>query len=360
MNNPKALEALGFDDWFRGRLSRIESGDRRVARVTAVNRDNFLIHNEEGEVQAELTGKMLFGTESKTDLPAVGDWVLAQYVNEDTFAIIHEVLPRKNALRRKVAGKEVDFQVLAANIDTAFIMQSVDRDFNLRRLERYLVMIQESDIYPTILLSKCDLTDEADLNSKIEVVREIVGEYDLIPFSNETLVGLDEIQRALKSGHTACLLGSSGVGKTTLLNRLIGEERFAVDRVREKDGKGRHTTARRQLICLPTGGLIIDTPGMRELGLFDMDAGLSETFEDIHSIAQDCRFKDCTHTHEAGCAVLEAVKKGTLDGDRYQNYLKIKKEAAYYQMSYLEKRRRDKMFGKMVKQVLKNKVKKRH
>jgi ribosome biogenesis GTPase len=150
------------------------------------------------------------------------------------------------------------------------------------------------------------------------------------------------------------------VGKTTLLNRLIGEERFAVDCIREKDGKGRHTTARRQLICLPTGGLIVDTPGMRELGLFDMDAGLSETFEDIRSTAQDCRFKDCTHTHEAGCAVLEAVKKGTLDEDRYQNYLKIKKEAAYYQMSYLEKRRKDKMFGKMVKQVLKNKVKKRH
>jgi ribosome biogenesis GTPase len=351
------LEDLGFTRWFRERLDESLPLEYCIARVIAVNKDNYIIRNEKEEIPAELAGKLMYGAESNLDLPTVGDWVYVQYFNENTFAIIYEIFPRKSLLKRKVAGKKIGYQPIAANIDMAYIVQSADHDFNLRRLERYLTMVHEANIEPVILLSKSDLISDEKLEQEIFEIKRLNPSYEIAAFSNKTGEGLDKIRRTLKPGHAYCLLGTSGVGKTTLINKLLGKDMFATKAVREKDGKGRHVTARRQLIILEPGGMIIDTPGMRELGNIGVDAGLTETFNDIADLAQNCRFKDCTHTDEPGCSVTEAVRNGVLSSKRYQNYLKIRKESEYYERSYLEKRKKDKKFGKMCKEA--NKIDKR-
>jgi len=356
-NGIMKLEDLGFKNWFRERLGDSQPLKYSLARVIAVNKDNYIIRNEEAEISAEITGKMMYGAQTNLDFPAVGDWVCVQYFNENTLAIIHEILPRKSLLKRKVAGKKIEHQLIASNIDVAFIMQSAEFDFNLRRLERYLTMVNESNIQPVILLSKRDLISPENLEKESQAIKNTNPEYQIIAFSNKTGEGLEDIQKLLKRGKTYCLLGSSGVGKTTLINKLIGENLFATDVIREKDGKGRHVTARRHLVILEQGGLIIDTPGMRELGNIGVDTGLCKTFKDIVNLAQDCRFKNCTHVNEPGCAVTEAVTNGELSAKRYQNYLKIRKESEFHEMSYLEKRHKDKKFGKMVKSVMKDKKK---
>jgi ribosome biogenesis GTPase / thiamine phosphate phosphatase len=349
------LENIGFDDWFVQQFKSIEKNDFSPARIVQVNKDNYLIRNEKNELKAEVTGKLLFNADSGTSMPTVGDWVLVQYFDDETLAIIHEIFPRKSILKRKVAGKNIDFQILACNIDTAFIVQSLDSNFNLRRLERYLVMINESKIDPVVLLSKSDLIDETELQININEIKKINQSIGIIPFSNVSGFGHETISNALLKGKSYCLLGSSGVGKTSLLNKLIGEEKYDVKEIREKDDRGRHTTTRRQLIFLENGSMIIDTPGIRELGIFNMDDGINQTFDEISIMAKECQFTDCTHTHEKGCAVKQAVENKKIDENRYNNYMKIQKEAAFYEMSYLEKRQKDKEFGKMIKRVMKNK-----
>jgi ribosome biogenesis GTPase len=348
------LKDLGFSDWFKERFAEPLQPDHGLTRIVAVDKEKYRIRNELTEIPAEIAGRIMFTAGSNLDFPAVGDWVRVQYVDKGTFAIIHEILPRRSELKRKMAGKKIDYQLIAANIDIAFITQSLDVDFNLPRLERYLTMVNESNIQPVILLSKSDLLPPEQVEQKILEIREMNTHCEIIAFSNKTGQGLDEVKKTIKAGTTYCLLGSSGVGKTTLLNKLIGEEIFTTGDVRKKDGKGRHITARRQLIVLQQGGMIIDTPGMRELGNIGVDTGLQETFRDIVALSGECRFKDCTHTNEPGCSVLEAVEKGQLSAKRHQNYLKLRKESEYYEMSYLERRKRDKEMGKFYKQAKKS------
>ena len=347
------LADLGFDRWFQKRREELQRPDCTVARITAVDRDRYLVRNEENEVQAEATGKILFCADSSHDLPCVGDWACVQYHNEGTLAIIHGLFPRKTFLSRKSAGKRVDFQMIASNIDAAFIVQSCDFDFNLRRMERYLVMVNEGHVEPIILLSKSDLVGEDDVEERLSEIRRARIGAPVIAFSSRTGTGLEKVHEALEKGKTYCLLGSSGVGKTTLLNHLLGHEAFETKPLREKDGRGRHATARRQLTILETGALLIDTPGMRELGMIAVDASIDASFGDILVLSEDCRFNDCTHTVEVGCAILTAVHSGHLDEERYHSYMKLMRESSFHQMSYAERRKKERRFGRMIKTALK-------
>jgi ribosome biogenesis GTPase / thiamine phosphate phosphatase len=347
------VSELGYDAWFQQRRNEMKRPELSIARITRVDRDRYLVRNEQGELQSEPTGKLLFAVDSAQELPSVGDWALVQYYNEGTLAIIHELLPRKSFLRRKAAGKKIDYQMIASNIDVALIMQSCDNNFNIPRMERYLVMVHDGHIEPMILLSKSDLISAEELETKISEMRKAHIRARVIPLSNITDSGLQMLRQVLEKGKTYCLLGSSGVGKTTLLNHLLGREEFETNPVREKDGRGRHTTARRQLTLLDNGALLIDTPGMRELGLMDVSTSINDSFSDIYELAITCRFKDCTHTVETGCAILKAVEHKELEEERYRSYLKLMKESEFHQMSYIEKRKKDKQFGRMIHVAMK-------
>jgi ribosome biogenesis GTPase len=331
---------------------------REIARVIAVDREHYVVAHGNQEIPAEITGKLMFSTESPLDYPAVGDWAQVQLVDQGSRAMIHDICQRKTILKRKTAGKKISHQLIAANIDTAFIVQSLDADYNLRRLERYMVMVYDGGIQPVVLLSKSDLLPSHAIDKRLGEIDSMFPGLGIIAFSNKTGDGLECISARLTSGNLYCLLGSSGVGKTTLLNNLLENAMFETRRVREKDGKGRHTTTRRQLIVLKNDAMIVDTPGMRELGSLAVDSGLKSTFHEIDQLASGCRFHDCSHTKEKGCAVLSAVEEGVLLEKRYQNYVKMNKESIFHEMSYQEKKKKDKQFGKMVKSVMKSKKRK--
>lgn len=351
-----SLRSLGFNDWCRENYSTCDK-NVSFARIIEVNRSNYRISNGIRESIAELSGKFLFHAENSLDYPTVGDWVLVQLFDTSN-GVIHSLLPRKSVIKRLDPGKSVEFQLIASNIDYAFIVQSVNANFDINRLERFLVMVNESGITPIILLSKTDLITTEQLGQITEQLMQYREQYEIIPISSLTGDGLGELRDSLRSGKTYTLLGSSGVGKTTLLNGLIGKQLFEVKEIREKDDKGKHTTTKRQLACLDSGAIFIDTPGMRELGNFDIGSGIEKTFDRIQYFTSQCRFNNCTHTTEKGCALLKAVENGDISKEQYNNFIKIQKEAAFYEMSAYDKRQKDKKFKKALKRYQKNMRKK--
>jgi ribosome biogenesis GTPase len=342
----KGLESLGYDEWFHEAGFNYLHGDFSLARIVEVNKGNFRAADGLHEMLAELSGKFLFAAEDSSALPTVGDWAVIQALDNYSFAVIHGILPRKTLLKRKEPGRKIDFQLIASNIDFGLVLQSANA-LNLNSLERYLVMLNESRILPIVVLNKIDLLSSSELAVLQNQITKIGTRHVLM--STITCRGIEALSNELESRKTYCLLGPSGVGKTSLLNRLIGADFLRVNEVRGKDGKGKHTTVRRQLIRLESGSIFIDTPGMRELGNFEIAEGIKQTFEEISLYGTKCRFRDCTHTQEEGCAIIEAVEQGKIDTERYQNYLKLKKESEFYEMSYLDKRKKDKAFGKMIK-----------
>lgn len=346
------LTSPGFEDGLEERAPGARPSGWSTARVSAVDRDAFLIRNEAGEIHAELAGRFRFTAQSVVDWPCVGDWVAVHRPAENGPAIIQEVLPRKSFLRRKSPGKSADFQMIAANIDVAFIVQGCHCDFSVPRLDRYLVMVNEGRIEPRIILSKTDMVSPGELDSLLDEIRRAGISAPVLPISNTSGAGLEAFRTGLAPGRTYCLLGSSGVGKTTLVNRLMGREAFETRGV-SATGEGVHTTVRRQLLVLDGGAMLIDTPGMRELGLLGTGNGVDATFGDILGHSARCRFPDCTHTREPGCAVLAALKSGELGEDRYRSYQKLRKETEFHDLSYAEKRKKDKAFGRFVKTAMK-------
>lgn len=323
----------------------------KTARVIAVERDLYTVRPTGGEeIQARLAGRLRHEAEDATKLPCVGDRVAVEISGK--VGLIHDVLPRDTVLRRKRPGKNIDFQLIAANIDVAFIVQGCHFDFNVRRLERYLVVCRDGGIRPVIVLSKSDLVREGDVAGMTQKVRDAGIDADILSISNVTGEGLDRLTEMLEPGLTYCLLGSSGVGKTTLVNRLLGTDYET--QACSATGQGIHTTTRRQLIEMDNGAYLVDTPGMRELGILDADDGISGSFSNFAELATQCRFSDCTHTHEPGCAVRGSVDEGEL-----ASYHKLVRENERNAQTYHERRQTDRQFGKQCKAVMKQKMKPR-
>ena len=325
---PVLLTKLGWNSYFAAMWQAHEKEDGWVAaRVVSQQRGLWRIAGDFDECWAAPSGKMHAANEACGDWPAVGDWIAAEVSEGEQHATIHGVLPRRSQFVRKTAGKRIEQQVIAANVDTAFLVAALDGDFNLRRLERYLAQCWESGAWPTILLNKADECNDAAART-VEVER-IAGGVPVLPLSALSGQGVEALDAFLAPGHTVVLLGSSGVGKSTLVNRLLGQDIQAVQPIREKDSRGRHTTTTRELLSLPNGAMVIDTPGLRELQLWDAADGVAETFADIEQLASECRFRDCQHANEPGCAVQAALAAGTLDQARLENRRKLEREQEF-------------------------------
>ncbi len=297
------------------------------ARVAAQHRGSYILVTEHGSFSASLTGHLRRDETPASGRPAVGDWVVASPIPEEQKALIHDLLPRTTAISRKVAGLGTDEQVLAANVDTLFLLSSLNSELNPRRIERYLTMAWDSGAAPVIVLTKSDLIE--DVRSAILEVQAIAPAVPIHPVSNLSGEGFEKLAAYLSPGRTVALLGSSGVGKSSLVNRLAGEDRQKVKEIREDDDRGRHTTTHRELIPLPCGGLVIDTPGLRELQLWESQEGIDHAFSDVAELAAGCRFTDCAHDSEPGCEVKAGLRDGRLRADRLESYRKLQRELRY-------------------------------
>ena len=354
MNNPHHHITEELTEWTAKGFS--------LARIIAEHKGRYSILQNDAIFSAEITGKMMFEAETRKDYPAVGDWIAVQVYDENSPAIIQHIFPRKTTLSRKTSGREVEEQIIATNMDIVFIVQGLDKNYNLRRLERLLVVASQSGAKPVILLSKIDLLTEDELKQRLEEVKTISANAETIFYSAKTFIHLDEIKRLITKDVTVCFIGSSGAGKSTLINRLLGREKLQTQEVREEDARGKHTTTHRELITLDTGGCVIDTPGLREIGLWETDGIIDETFSDITELSLQCKFTDCTRAHEPGCAVRSAIDSGELDEGRYASFLKLKKEADYIESKssvtkQQERKAKERKMGREIKAILKMKRK---
>lgn len=321
------LMMIGLKEEMKLELVGFPKKECILGRVALEHKRMYRVWTDEGEFLCEVSGKFAFAASAREDFPAVGDWVILSARKDEGTGTIHSILPRFSKFSRKAAGNTAEEQIVAANVDTFFLVNSLNDDLNLRRIERYLLLAWESGANPVIILSKSDLCE--DVPSRVADVEAIALGVPIIPVSAEMNEGLDRLKPYLGEGKTVALLGSSGVGKSTLTNTLLGEQKLAVKEIREDDDKGRHTTTHRELVLLPGGGVLIDTPGMRELQLWESQDGLAGAFSDIEELGDSCRFRDCRHVDEPGCAVREAIRNGNLPEERLSSYNKLQKELAY-------------------------------
>lgn len=352
------IEDLGYDNFFESNRIKLGLSSFQIARVIAEFKGAYKVKNTEGEYLAKITGRQIFQAEGRKDYPAVGDWVAITQLDEDN-AIIHKIFPRKSILKRKYCGKN-DSQIIATNIDETFIVQPIGRDYNLNRFERYLTIAIDGGIKPVIILNKIDLISNSELSEKLSEIKNRFKNIDVIATSTLTNEGMDELKKRIERGKTYCFLGSSGVGKSSLINNLIGETRIKTGDIGERTGRGKHVTTFREMYIIENGGIIIDNPGMREIGMTDANTGVDSFFDEIAELGQNCKFKNCTHTNEPGCEVLNALKSGRLSDERYSNYLHLKKEIEYFKMSEVEKRDKDRKTGKFLKKAKKDLKKFKH
>jgi ribosome biogenesis GTPase len=344
---------LGLNNELTTYLRDNQLSNFSIGRVTQEHRERFVVSDGENEYEAEITGNLRFSANSRADFPAVGDWVTMTIYDSDQ-AIIQKILPRKSVLERQAVGKFGEIQIISTNIDVAFIIQAINNNFSINRLERYLTICYSANIEPVLVISKIDLSTEKEIQDAINDLEKRDKKVKYILLSNMTLKGLDQILDFIQTGKTYCVVGSSGVGKSTLINNLLKKNILKIGQISHSTNKGRHVTDHRELFVLENGGIIIDTPGMRELGMTDNTEGIKTTFQEIFDISFKCKFPDCKHINETGCAVIEALNNGTIDKDSYGNYQKIQKEQERFQTTLAEKRKKDKAFGKMLKNYHKN------
>ncbi len=350
------LEDLGFNENLIKHIIENKLEDYVIGRVILEHKERYVVKTEIGEFEAEVTGLLRFSAKSREDFPAVGDWV-ALTIYDDNFSIIHNVFPRLSIISRQSVGQFGEIQIIATNIDYALIVQAADRDFNINRIERYLTICNSSKVKPIIIITKTDLINEQSKTDIIDSINQRIKDIPLFTISNETRDGYQDLINIIEKGKTFCMLGSSGVGKSTLVNNLSGKNLMKTDAISVSTNKGRHITSHRELVVLENGGIFIDNPGMREVGVVDSANGLESTYNLIDEYSNNCKFKDCTHTNEVGCSVIEAVENDIIARSSYENYLKMRKEISHFESSVVERRQKDKVFGKMMKNYKKDKSK---
>ncbi len=353
------IKDLGFNDNLSDYTKSKQLEFFTIGRVILEHKERYIVLTETGEIQCELIGNLRFTAITRSDLPVVGDWV-AFNLYDSYKGLIHAIYPRVNQLERQAIGNYGEKQLIASNVDYGLIVQSVNRDYSINRLERYITICHKAKIEPIIILSKIDLISPDQLDDMLSDVRGRIHNTPIITLSNQSGQGLQEFQSLIEAGKTYCLLGSSGVGKSTLINSLLNRNSVRTGEISESIDRGKHITTHRELFLLPNRGVIIDNPGMREVGITDGDSGLEMTYEQIHELAQECKFKDCTHTVEKGCKVLEAIEQGELNEDSYHNYMKLQREQVHFTSSVHEKRKKEKAFGKMVKRTMAQKSKNKY
>lgn len=325
-SSSSSLEELGWNSFFREHFELLRIPESVPARVVSERRNSYQVYCQYGELSTEISGKMRYQALAGDQYPAIGDWVVVKQQTAESKGVIHAILPRTSKFSRKVAGTRTGEQVVAANVDTIFIVSGLDggRNLNLGRIERYLTLTWSSGAAPVIVLNKVDLCTDVDLC--VRDIEPVAVGVPIYPVSATERIGLDALTRYLARGETVAFLGSSGVGKSALINALLGAERQEVTKVRQSDGKGSHTTSRRDLIILPDGGAVIDTPGMREIQMWTDEDHPQQAFEDIEALAKECYFKDCQHRTEPGCAVKAAIQRGDLNATRLQSFRKLRRE----------------------------------
>ena len=339
------LQNLGYDSQLDTFIQFHDLADFEIGRVIRESKQKYIIKTQLGNFNGQISGKLMHEAKSRADYPAVGDWVAIKQM-EEREAIIHEILPRKTIIERQAIGRFGKKQTIAANVDTAFVLQDIAHDFNLNRLDRLIAIGFASKIQPVVILTKIDVEEKSELADKAAQIKKRFTDIPILFLSNKSMEGFSAIQQLIEYGKTYCFIGASGAGKSTLINNLVGEKVMLTKSLREKSNKGQHTTSHRELFILKDSGILIDTPGMRELGVAESYKTLEATFEIIFTLSESCKYSDCTHLIEPGCAVRLALENNEIDQSYYDNFHKMKEEQNQFELN--KKGIKDK---KMIKKI---------